>query len=321
MLAKIRIKDRLNESTRMRIRSLLPVAGLLVCILFFGLVTRGRVFSRSNMLSILNQCFSLVIAAIGGTFVYAHGGMDMSIGAVQAFCMLIGILVINATNAFIGLIAVLLLGVLCGLVTGGVHVSLGIPAFITSMCVKYICRGLVTSAVSTNSIKVAPSFYVFNNWKLKIIVLVVLLIVGTAVFERSKIGKGLKAIGGNSVAAAYDGIPVKRLVVLAYMILGFCMGLSAFLAIAREGAASAACGEGMELNMMLAISLGGLSFTGGASSHMSCAVIGSLIITILNNGMMLWGVPIEIVTGIKGILFLAVIAVTYERGGVNHGLI
>ena len=72
--------------------------------------------------------------------------------------------------------------------------------------------------------------------------------------------------------------------------------------------------------MMLAVALGGLPFTGGAGAHMSCAVIGSLIITILGNGLVLWGVPVEAVEGIKGILFLAVIAITYEKGSANRGL-
>ena len=261
-----------------------------------------------------------MIAAAGGTFVYAHGGMDMSIGAVQGLCVWIGIVAINAANWFVGLIVVLLLGMFCGLVTGGTHVSLGIPAFITSMCVSYICRGIVTTVVANHSIRVTPSFYVFNNWVLKLVVLAVVITLGVILFEFTRIGKSLKAIGGNETAAFFDGIDVRKNKVMAYVMLGFCVGLTAFFAISREGAASAGTGGGLELDMMLAVALGGLPFTGGAGAHMSCAVIGSLIITILGNGLVLWGVPVEAVEGIKGILFLAVIAITYEKGSANRGL-
>lgn len=309
-----------SDQRKQLIRSLLPAAGLLFVIAFFGIVTGGRVFSKSNIVSILNQCFTLVIAAVGGTFVYAHGGMDMSIGAVQALCMWIGILAINSFGWFAGLIAVLAVGALCGFVTGGAHVTLGIPAFITSMCVQYICRGIVTTVTSLQSIKVVTSFYRFNNVPLKLTVLLLVVFVGAVLFEFTKIGKGLKAIGGNGRAAEFSGIRTKRYQVAAYMLLGFCMGLTAFFAISREGAVQAGSGQGLELDMMLAIALGGLPFTGGAAAHMSCALLGSLTTTILGNGLVLWGAPVEAVEGIKGILFLCVIAITYERRQENRGL-
>ena len=319
-MTKLKRIDHLNDDVRQKIQQLFPIAGLLFILVFFAVVTGGRIFSKTNMVSLLNQAFTLMIAAAGGTFVYAHGGMDMSIGAVQGLCVWIGIVSINAANWFVGLIVVLLLGMFCGLVTGGTHVSLGIPAFITSMCVSYICRGIVTTVVANHSIRVTPSFYVFNNWVLKLVVLAVVITLGVILFEFTRIGKSLKAIGGNETAAFFDGIDVRKNKVMAYVMLGFCVGLTAFFAISREGAASAGTGGGLELDMMLAVALGGLPFTGGAGAHMSCAVIGSLIITILGNGLVLWGVPVEAVEGIKGILFLAVIAITYEKGSANRGL-
>ena len=311
----------MDDSTRQKVQQILPAMGLVFIILFFGIVTKGRIFSKTNMISILNQCFTLVIAAVGGTFVYAHGGMDMSIGSVQGICVWIGILVINSTNWLVGLLVILLLGAFCGFVTGGTHISLGIPAFLTSMCVSYICRGIVTTAVSNHSIRVTTSFYAFDNWILKLVVLAAVVTAGVILFEFTRLGKSLKAIGGNSVAAFFAGVGVKKDILLAYVFLGACIGLTAFFAIAREGAASAGTGSGLELDMMLAVALGGLPFTGGSAAHLSCAVIGSMIITILGNGLVLWGVPVEAVQGIKGILFLIVIAITYEKGNTNRGLI
>lgn len=319
-MTKVKWINHLNDDVRQKIQQLFPIIGLLFIVVFFAVVTGGRIFSKTNMVSVLNQAFTLMIVAVGGTFVYAHGGMDMSIGAVQGLCVWIGIMTINATNWFAGLLAVLLLGAFCGFITGGTHVSLGIPAFITSMCVSYICRGIVTTAVANHNIRVKTSFYVFNNWVLKLIVLAAIITLGVILFEFTKIGKSLKAIGGNETASRFDGINVKKNKLAAYMILGSCVGLTAFFAISREGAASAGTGSGLELDMMLAVALGGLPFTGGAAAHMSCAVIGSLIITILGNGLVLWGVPVEAVEGIKGILFLAVIAITYEKNTVNRGL-
>ncbi len=318
---KARLKpSALSDQTKQIIQMLLPAAGTLFILIFFGIVTGGRIFSKSNIVSILNQCFTLMIAAVGGTFVYAHGGIDMSIGAVQAICMWIGILTINDFGWFPGLLVALAVGAFCGLVTGGTHVVLGIPAFITSMCVQYICRGIVTTVTVAKSIKVATFFYRFNNPYLKLAVLLIVITIGTILFEYTKLGKGLKAIGGNSRAAEFSGIRAKRYTIAAYMVLGLCMGLTAFFAISREGAVQAGSGQGLELDMMLAIALGGLPFTGGAAARMSCAVLGSLTTTLLGNGLVLWGIPVEAVEGIKGILFLCVIAITYERRQGNTGL-
>lgn len=309
----------LDDSRKQQLQSWMPAIGALFIIIFFAIVTNNRILSRTNLISILNQCFTLVIAAVGGTFVYSHGGMDMSIGAVECLLVWIGVQVINSAGWFVGLLVILACGAMCGFITGGTHVAFGIPAFITSMCMQYICRGIVTTAVANNILRVDSSFYAFNNWGLKITVMVIVVAIGAILFEKTRLGKSLKAIGGNGVAASYNGINTKRAVVSSYMILGFCMGICAFFAISREGAASSNTGAGLELDMMLAVVLGGLPLSGGAAAHMSCAVLGSLIITILGNGLVLWGLPVEAVQGIKGVLLLLVVMITYDRGQVNRG--
>lgn len=123
----------------------------------------------------------------------------------------------------------------------------------------------------------------------------------------------MKAIGGNSTAAFQSGINTRLDIILAYMIVGGLVGLTGFFTLTRVGMINASSGQGLELNILTAIVLGGFPLTGGSTSRLRSAIIGSLTVTVLTNGLTLWGVDPYIIGGIKGLLFLVVVGVAYDR--------
>ncbi|NLV35363.1 MAG: ABC transporter permease [Clostridiaceae bacterium] len=305
-----------DASKRNKLNGILPFAGLLLVILFFTIVTGGSILDAQNLNNLLHQSFTVVIVAVGAVFVYSHGGMDMSLGALQGITQLGAAWVITSSILPPGLAipASILIGMLVGTITGGVHVLMGVPAFVASLCVRYICSGITYTVTSKQDIYIPyTEFTQYNSGVIKALVLIVVLAAGYIIFEYTRFGKNLKAIGGNITVAKQSGIATKLNIVLAYAIIGGLVGLTGFFTLTRVGMINASSGQGLELNILTAIVLGGFPLTGGSASRLHSAIIGALTVTVLTNGLTLWGIDPYIIGGIKGLLFILIVGVTYDR--------
>jgi ribose transport system permease protein len=152
-----------------------------------------------------------------------------------------------------------------------------------------------------------------NNTALKAIILIVFIAVGYYLFEYTSLGKGLRAIGGNTRTAQHAGVKIKKTILVAYIILGICVGVAAIFQMFRNGKVTTQSGSGLEFNMMMAIVLGGFPMMGGDKSRISSAIIGALTVTVLVNGLTVWGVDANLINGIKGLLFIVIVAMSYDR--------
>lgn len=313
-----RIQEELIAKTKrkQRISAIVPFLGVVFIILFFALATKGKTVSTSNLMNLVNQSYTLIIVSVGAAFVYSHGGMDMSIGAVQGFTS-----VIVATLALHTLLPnwmmlpiAIMVGMLCGFCTGSIHVLIRVPAFVVSLCVNYICTGIVATATAQADIYMPYARFSFwNNNILKGIVLVIVISAGYYIFEYTRIGKNLKAIGGNRNVAKQSGISVSKYIIIAYAMLGATVGLVAFFTLTRTGAVTASTGSGLMLDILTAIVLGGFPLAGGTKSKIRSAVLGAVTVAVLSNGLTIWGVDPNYIGGIQGILFLVIVYLSYER--------
>lgn len=299
-----------------RMSLFIPFFGIVFVTLFFAIVTKGNSLSMNNITNIMNQSFSIIIVSVGAVFVYSHGGMDMSPGAVQGLTSVIvaSLILDNIISGFLILPVSILIGAVCGFFTGAIHVAIGVPAFVVSLCVKYIATGITRTATSKSDIYIPyNNFSYWNKVSIKVFVLVVVIVIGYLAFEYTRVGKYLKAIGGNFNTARQCGVKVKKYTVIAYAILGATTGLVSLFGLTRTGVVSSSTGQGFELDILTAIVLGGFPLNGGAKSRLSFAVIGAITVAILTNGLILWGVGPEIIGGIKGVLFLVIVYLSYER--------
>ena len=123
----------------------------------------------------------------------------------------------------------------------------------------------------------------------------------------------MKAIGGSRRVALISGIKVNRVTFLAYAAIGVAVSIASLFASARSGIADVSLGAGMNLNIMTAVVLGGFPLEGGANARYSGPIIGSLMVTILNNGLAGLGYANAIGFGIQGILLITVVAMTYDK--------
>lgn len=293
-----------------------PFFGLVFIILLFSAVTGGTFLSSSNVANLVNQSFNLAIISVGVSFVYAHGGMDMSIGAVIGVSSLAGAYcwIQPEVPVIVGFAAAMAVGALCAFITSSIHVVARVPVFVASLCMKYICTGIITTAVSKSDVFINfDQFKFLNNGVLKLVVLLVILGLGYFAFEYTRLGKEMKAIGGNKTMAYQNGVKVRGRTIAAFLILGALIGVVAMFSLARVGNVNASTGAGMEFDAMTAIVLGGFPIQGGSKAKLRSAIVGAVTVAVLTNGLTLWGISPYLIYGIKGLLFLAIVGLSYER--------
>lgn len=304
-----------KEARKQKISMIVPYLGLIFIVVFFIIVTEGKFISADNIGNLINQGFVLTVIAVGSAFVYAHGGMDFSIGAVSGVAQLVcGLLILAGVPlpvCILACIAVCVLGACC---TATIALVLGVPVFIGSMTVRTSFTGILKTATSSSDISILFSDYAFmNDTSIKAIILVIVIALGYYLFNYTTIGKYNKALGGNMLTAQQAGVNKNKTIFIAYILMGLCVGIASVFAFFRAGLVSAYSGNGYEFNIMMAIVLGGFPMTGGEKSRIASAIIGALTVTCLSNGLQLWGLDALLVSGVKGVLFVLIVALSYDR--------
>lgn len=151
----------------------------------------------------------------------------------------------------------------------------------------------------------------------KITVALVFGIISFILFKYTMFGKHCRAIGSRMEVCRQSGVRVKLVQYGSYVFTGLASGLVAFFFLIRSGAANIGTASNLEFNALQALMLGGVLITGGSSVKFRSAVIGSITMAALANGMTLWGVETLTQQLIKGFIFLIVIALTFERKSVE----
>lgn len=297
---------------------ILPFTGLILVFLFFLIMTQGRMIKPSNISNIIDQVFTTLIVSVGAIFVYAHGGFDMSVSAICGIAQLAMAALVTATDARIHPLLVLLVGVvICvviSMLNAIVHLELKVPIFVVTLCTMFACSGLLAN-IAQKQIYSVPMMYLstYNQTPVRLLTLLVIVVIGWVLFEKTKLGKIQKVIGGSPVVSLQSGIDVKKNVFLAFVTLGVTVGIAAFFTLSRLTRVTAASGGNLQTNIMIAIVLGGMPLSGGATSRLSSVICGAITVTLLTNGMTLMGMNAAVINAVKGILFVLIIAISYKR--------
>lgn len=293
--------------------ALIPFVGLVLMTIAFEIASQNKLLMPDNLVTILNQSFSVMIIALGATFVFSHGGLDISYGSVLGISILCAAAVAHAGYLWLSLPAAVLAAVICALINGGISIFCGISPFITSICILFIGRGILNTVCSSSQIAIPTSMLSIDNWQTKLTVLVITIVITAILFEKTKIGRNNKAIGGNAKAAEQAGVNISIYRMIAYLISGITIGIASFFNLVRMGSVSSATGQGLEMSIITALVLGGMPMTGGANSRIISAIIGSISIIVLKNGLIILGVNDKVIEGIQGIIILAIIFVSYKK--------
>lgn len=296
---------------RDRVRKIIPVAGLVILILLFSLTTGGKFFVWRNLQSIVMQSAIALVAAVGTVFVMAHNNLDFSLGGACALASVLAYLCSNG-NLVLFCIFVIIFSVLCGLITAVIHIYGRVPAFMGGMCLMFAGRGVAQTVTASKSMMIAKAANLNNFWVF-LAVIIAVFGAGYFLFNYTAIGKYQKLIGTNPKATELSGINVNKYKTLAFVVSGVTLGIASILTLARSLSVTGNTGLNLETDVLLALSLGGISMAGGSATRIRSAVIGVLTYYILNNGMLLWGMNPDYVDIVKALFFLATVSISIDR--------
>jgi len=269
-----------------------------LAILMVGLSILSPYFlSVSNFLNILLATSVIGVLAYGATFVIAAAGIDLSLGSVLGLSGVVGALAINELGVPwpLGILLCLVTGALCGLINGLLNTRAGIPAFIATLGMLGVARGL--ALVLTNGVPVYgladPVVYLGQGRPLGIPTpVIIFLLVGAIahfVLAYTRFGKYAVVIGDNEAAARAMGVRVQRHRVALYVVSGAMAGIAGLLFIARVNSGDPTAGLNYELTAITATILGGTNLFGGRATIVG-TLIGALIMGVLQNGLNLLAV-------------------------------
>ncbi len=307
-----------------------PIAGALGAMILVAVVvalTTNHFLDRGNLSNLVLQVSIVSIVAIGSTLVILTGGIDLSPGSAIALMTMV-FATLAKTYAWplaLAMLAVLVLGVLLGVVNGVLTAYLRIPSFITTLATLSAFRGVAFmfnngSPIFSVSPDIEPLFYgKLVGIPLPLFYVIVLYALAFWFLRYTILGRQIYAVGGNASAARLSGIDVKRTQLLAFMLAGLVAAVGAALMTARLNSGSPNYGVGMELSAIAAAVIGGASLAGGRG-HVVNTVIGAMTIVIVQNGLNLNAVPTSAQNVIIGAIIVLAVGIDMWRGEIGSAV-
>lgn len=274
-----------------------PLLSLLVLVVVLSFAS-PYFFTVQNLANVFQQISVLAIIALGATFVIISGGIDLSVGSVAALSGMVAGVTYSMLEfpMALSLVLALLAGALAGLVNGLLIVFGHVPPFVATLAMLSIARGLTLVLSDGKPISGFPDWFrettkVSVADVLPVLVLFVLFIyvLGALFLKYRASGRMIYAVGGNEEVARLAGINVRAVKTWIYVAAGLLAGLGGLALTSRLNSAQPTAGEGLELDVIAAVVIGGTSLSGGLGT-VGGTLIGALIIGVLRNGLNLLNV-------------------------------
>jgi len=297
-----------SNAMRSNIKKIYIYVVLVLIVMVFSVVKLGQVefFGRGHFLSpdsIINLLRSAVpILTLSGAFtlLMISGYIDLSVGSAMSLSAVIfALLILNGFPFLLALPITLVLGIACGLLNGVLVMKLRITPVIATLVTLNLFKGIALlivpeglSAIKSGAEKSMPAW--INDYARQAVLLglpwafyvaVVVIVILVVVQRKTILGKYAAAIGGNRTAAELSGINALKWVVLLYVIVGFFAALAGVARASYMSLGDPLSGDGMELDCIIAVLLGGTAFSGG-EGWVSKTVVGAIIIMCVTTGLM-----------------------------------
>jgi ribose/xylose/arabinose/galactoside ABC-type transport system permease subunit len=300
---------------------------LVALIVAMGIVTGGKTVSKANAINILLQSSIRGVASVGVAFVILCAGIDVSIGGIGLFAAVLGaslmtdsFMNIVGTPIPVGLVIpiMLLVGAGWGALNGTAISRIGMPPLIVTLAMWEVTKGLAFQIGGGQSIGGQPDALAFIGSgdllgiPVPVIIFALTALIAYFVLRYTTFGRSVYAVGGNPTSAWLSGIKVKRIQLLVYVIAGFLAGLAGIIMTGRVMSASMVTLSGLEMDSIAAVTVGGVSLSGGKGNLIG-VIIGVLIIGVINNSMSILGAGPSVQGIVKGTIIFSAVAVDYIR--------
>jgi len=312
-----------NRLTRDTVQKWAPLLVLLALALFFAVVNPNFLSVR-NFARIAISSTPALMVATGVTFVILMGSIDLSMEGSVAVCAVLFAIVFNflggslAGWAWLAIPAALLVGAAFGAINGLVHVRLRIPSFMASLSMGFVGIGLSLLITGGDRILVEdPVFrslltYRLGGFPLMAYVALLALVAGWFVQDHTRLGRNFYAIGGGEDLAYASGLNVGRVRMLCFLLAGVFYALGAIFAVAQIGIAETVTGRGFMFVSITSVVVGGTALWGGSGGVWN-TLVGVLIVNVIDNGMVVIGLPSYVQDGVLGLLVIIAVFLSTDR--------
>lgn len=285
---------------------------LFLMILFF-IIKEPSFLSLKNFTNILSQASTRAILALGVAGLIVLQGTDLSAGRILGLTAIISASLLQSTTyaakmypnlpalpLFVPLLGAIAVGVIFGTINGFGVAKLKVHAFIITLGTQLIAYGVSCLYIDRPPLGAQPianldqryirfvtgGFQITEDFKIPYLVcyLIIIAIVMYIIWNKTKLGKNMFAIGGNPEAAAVSGVNVPKNIMLIFVISGVLYGIAGFLEAARGGSTTSATGLNYELDAISACVVGGVSFTGGVGT-IPGVLLGAILLQVINYGL------------------------------------
>ena len=300
------------------LKTLAPLGGLVLLFALFAGLTQGDSLGASNLQSLLNQVMVTALVATGAVFVFGSGSIDMSMGACVSLSAVLGGMVGISTGS-IWLVLLVCVGsaIALGILKGLFAAYVEAPSFIITIVMGMVITAIVLVVMGDTANLLLPSpgtepntVALFDFTRMTMVNVATLgsfFILCWVLFSFGTLGKSVKMTGGSVVVARQTGLPIRRTVILSYLLGALGIGLAAFVLVIRTRTVGASTGASLGTDVLVALVLGGMPLTGGPRSSIYAGLIGAASITVLTNGLTMMGLPLSVIQTCRGIVFIVVV--------------
>jgi ribose transport system permease protein len=301
-------------------RGAVVYVGFVLLFLVFAVVLRDSGFlTIDNQLNILRQTAFVSVMAFGMTFALSAGEIDLSIGSVVALAAMVTAVLLRDASALVAVPAGLLVGVGVGLANGLLTTGLRVPSFLITLGTAGVVGGLSRWITNLQPVPVLDNSYtsVFGSGDVGPIPNLFLWTVGALLvahlaYRKTTFGRQVLATGGNRTAARYSGINTARIRIASLVICSSTAALAGLLYVGRLHSARYTLGETDLLTVIAAAVIGGTSIAGGRGSIVG-ALVGSLLMGVLNNGLILMGLSVTEQLIARGVIIIVAVALSLRE--------
>lgn len=298
--------------------SQVAAAGALIVIFIVLSIVAPSFLTADNLFNLGSQTSVNAVMAVGVTLVIITGGIDLSVGSVAALSGVLGVMLMAGVgfDPVLGTLGGVAVGAAAGLVNGLLVSVVGLPPFIATLGMLSVARGLVLIATGAVAVFGAPDAFrilgqgVMGPIPVPIVLIVLVALGGHIVLTRTRLGRYAYIMGSNMEAARLSGVAVKKHLTSVYVLSGALAGLGGMIAASRINSGQPNFGEGLELDVIAAVVIGGASLFGGRGTVLG-SLIGAFLVAVIRNG----AIQLDINTFYQNVLLGVIIwlAVWWDR--------
>lgn len=303
-----------------RTDNLIVYLGFVVIVGVFAVALRDRGFlTPENLANIGRQTAMVTIMAVGMTFALSAGEIDLSIGSIVALSAMVVAILLRDGQLALAILAAVGVGVLAGLTNGLLTTKLRIPSFLVTLGMMSILVGLARITTNLEPVPITNQTFVFWFGSGDLGPVPILLfwtglfvLAGHVLLRYTPFGRHVLATGGNKTAARYSGIDTDRIKIASLVISATCAAVAGMLFAGRLHGARYTLGETELMTVIAATVIGGTSLFGGRGSVIG-ALVGSLLMGVLNNGLLLMGLTVSEQLVARGAIIIIAVALSLRE--------